>query len=470
MGPRSAVLAAALLLAAPAAVRGEEPAPLTEAEAAAAVGAALPEGWKVLRTAASSLPDGWVSDDGGGVLVEGSDGKTRFRAWFLPRAWIGVCPRPPEDVLRRHGGGIQSRDPWKCTILCDTPELAPALSRGLGATPAMIRGGAAPAGEVFGADLAAVDARARALVEERCIADVDRQGAVQSLLLLGVPAPSLYREEALRGWGPAAENCAWALAEFPGRETTTALGTVVETASKDEVVKAAAMALARLGDREAGPALLRGLKRVRWDEAADALADALDRIRWTEAGPLLLRKMRETESPYLKPRYARVLASLRYGPALEEIRALAGPVEFTAEWIREQWKREYLGRVPGVALLRMTGPWGEPAGGVRLLLLGPETVEGGKKPEVSLVVENVGDEDRMVVDDLAGNAVVDGVPFPQVFGWDGNSTLRVNDVWVWNLLLPDAAAEPGTHRIRFESGKARSNEIEVVVPVKEEER
>jgi len=334
----------------------------------------------------------------------------------------------------------------------------------------MVNGGARAAKEVFASDPAALDARARALVEARCITETDRRGAVESLLLLGVPAPSLFREEALRGWGETAEHCAFALRGFPGPETTEVLSRVVAEASKEEVVKAAALALEGVADPAAGPALVRALKRTRWEEATGQVVEALDRIRCEEAGPLLLRRMRETEGPWLKAKCARALASLRYAPALEEIRGLAGPVAFTAGWIRGLWKSDYLGRVPGVALLRMTGPWGEAAGGVRLALLAPEAVEGGKKPAVVLVLENTGTADRCVIDDLEGSAVVDGVPFPQVFGWDGVATLRVNDVWVWELLLPEAAAAPGVHRIRFESGEARSNEIEVTVPAKEEKR
>jgi hypothetical protein len=435
-----------------------------EVEAADAVRAALPAGWSVLRTVRSSVPDGWVTGDGGGTMVEGWKGEVRFRVWFLPRDWIGICPRSAEQVWRRHAFGVQLGERWKCIVLCDDGELVRTLGRGLGQTASFINSGAHLAMELFGADLAAVDAKARALVEAHCILETDRIGAVDSLLLLGVPAPSLFREEALRGYGETAGRCASALCEFPGRETVEVLSRVVAEKGNDEVVKPAAMALEFLADRAAGPALMRALRRVRWSEAAEHVTGALERIRWTEAAPLVLRRMEGSDSPFEKARYAKALASFRYEPALPEIRKLAGEIAFTSEWIRGEARSTYLGWVPGVALLRMTGPWGEPVGGLRMCLLAPETVEPGKKPEIALVLENVGDEDRCVIEDLEGKAIVDGEPFEQIFGWDGFAELRVNEVWVWTLLLPESAAEPGKHRIRFESGEARSNEIEVVVP------
>jgi len=455
-----ALAACALLPGIPGAAAAEA----DEAEAVAAVKSGLPAGWTVTRTERGSVPDGWVTRRGGGLLVEGGDGKARFRTWFLPRDWIGVCPRAQEEVWRRYSFGVLLDPRWRAVTLSTDPEFPNRLWNKVGLTASLVNSGARLATEVFGAKAAETEAEARALVDSASLLPEDRMGAVSSLILLGVPAPSLFRETALTGTGQVRELCLYLLAEFGGPGSAEVLCKVVEdSAAEPGARKAAAFALERLADPASGPALLRGLERIRETEPSCAIAMALERIRWKDAAPLLLKRLRQEENPHYKVEYAKALASLRYAPAEKDLRALAGSVEFTAEWIREARESEYLGRVAGVALLRLSGPWGEPADGLRLLLLPPKTTAPGAVPAVALVVENCGDADRDVIACLEGTVFVDGAGHPLEIGcWDGFSTLRVNDLWVWTLDL--GKPSPGPHRVRFDSGKARSNEIEVVVP------
>lgn len=468
------VTLAALAAASPAssvALAGEDtPAaasrPVVDTDSALAVlRSALPAGWKITRTSQAAVPDGWTTRDGGGFLVEGDKGATRFRTWFLPRDWIGICPRAPEDVWRRHGIGILVSDTWKSITLCEDQDFVQELCGKLGQSASLLSSGEWISQKLYGARVTEVDASVRELVGSECVTTTDRDGAVASLLVLGVPAPSLFRELAARGFGDTAEHCAWVLGQFPGRETVETLSRVVaDAASDDKCVKSAAMALERLADPASGPSLLKALGRVRWSEAAIQVGQALGRIRAKDAGPVLLRRMRSEENVHYKAEYAKPLASICYEPAIPDLRAMSEGAQFTAEWILGERDRRYLGDVPAVALFRMTGKWGAPAEGARIALLPPKSPEMGKTIVVALVIENVGDGDLEEIPILEGTAYVDGVAVPrEPRMYNGCFTLPPSDVGAFERDLTKAITKPGAHRVRYEAGAVVSNEIEIEV-------
>jgi hypothetical protein len=177
--------------------------------------------------------------------------------------------------------------------------------------------------------------------------------------------------------------------------------------------------------------------------------------------PALLDLLEGEASDWLKADFAKALADVGATEAAPMIRKLCGEVRFTTDWALRLWSDTYLGNEPSVALLRLTGVWGEPTDGVRALLLPP----AGKPAKLALVLENVGDEDRDVTESLfEGKLVVNGEAHdvgPQM--WNGNASLFVNDVWVWEIDLEEIVGEPGVYRMRYEVGELRSHEIRIDV-------
>ena len=116
-----------------------------------------------------------------------------------------------------------------------------------------------------------------------------------------------------------------------------------------------------------------------------------------------------------------------------------------------------------MALLRLTGPWGEPADGIRLLVLAAGQAEVGGLV-AALVIENVGASRGDAPALLAGTTFVDEKPFKVgLRPWDGNSTIGANGVWVDRLDSTKSIRAPGTYKIRYEVGAAKSNTVTVEV-------
>jgi len=125
---------------------------------------------------------------------------------------------------------------------------------------------------------------------------------------------------------------------------------------------------------------------------------------------------------------------------------------------------------PEMALLRLTGAWGQPADGVRLLFLPPERATVGKSIPAAVLIENAGDKD---IDDILpfyfGASIVDGKRHDIPMGaWDGATYLSLGDVWVRPLDLKDMIATPGKHEIQYQAGNTKSNVLTIDVSAKED--
>lgn len=420
----------------------------------------MPPGWSITRTARHSSPYDWLTFDEVGLRVEAQKGQSRFFTWFLPRDWIGI--RKSDANWKQVGSfwhGIHLGAKYKVITDCPEERFHEALWRQQGTEPRLDNGG------VFKNQLEEADRTSRQLVDRFCPDQRSRDEAAYSLVTLGVPAKTVIQQCALEGAGRAREACVWALHYFKNTDSLYALCKVLnDTNSSADCQKYAAMALERRADPAAVPALLAALDHVIFSEAVTHVAAALERLHRVEAAPMILKRMDDEPNPHYKVAFAKALASLRYARALPAIEMLCQTKRLTADWALDVGKRQYPGWVPEIALLRLTGSWGRPADGVRMLLLPPEKPVAGPSLKIALLVENASEKDLTVIGYFIGRLFINAKEYqigPTT--WDGNADLRVNDVWIYPLDLSTMIQQPGKYHVHYEAQKARSNALTLQV-------
>jgi hypothetical protein len=423
---------------------------LTEAAQLEQVRTALPEGFRFTRAAHHVVPEGWVSDRAG-LLLEGVAPRGRFRLWILPRDWLGfrmdatAVATWPAILLGDNAfvcvEAHAARDPHSGRS--DTGDLTHALSR-LGwierhsETP--WPGSAVQADEVT-----------ERLVAAHCHDQASLDAAARTLVLLRVPASSFYRRFVTgRGSSEARQGAAYALSLQPTEANLAALDVLLrDPEAPGDLLLGAAWAAGKLRSSALGPALLDAFLRTRAAEPRRALADALGRARYAPAGPALLQVLTassngDDRTDGLLTALTDALASVRYTPALPALRALA--------------ERDGTGRT---AILRLEPGWGEPLDGLRYQLRGPR--DGVPSGQVTLFVENTGTTEASFSEALTGSFVIDGVSLPAPRRmYVGTRDLQPDEVGERDFDLRDHLRSPGTYRVHFERGGARSNTAMIV--------
>ena len=437
------------------------------AKVAKALQGLLPPGAKITRTVADSPVVGWFSDSGPGYLIEGAsaDGKP-FRIFLVARDWIGIrqfnADRPVSE------GTLGNK---KCKVILEVydPEAYRAAYKALMnlgmSTPSLVNSGRWEATKIFEGRMDQADRIARDLLDRYCKTDAERDEAALSLEELGVPARGAFTERALKGKGLAKDVCVSALGYFADKESARVLTQVLsDPATPSTSQRHAAFQLAQIGDAETGPAVMAAFGRITDPEVSKWIGAALARIHYTDAAPMILERMNGEEDQRSKAEYAQHLARLGYAKAIPDIEKLCKVKDFTAEWALDAGEKDYIGRLLEMSYLRLTGPWGKPADGVRLILLGPAKAAAAGPIKLALLVENVGDKDLIIIPYLSGNLFVNDVAHnmgPMM--WDGFANLGIGSVWVWPYDLSSMIAGPGSYKVRYEVGDAKSSTITVEV-------
>ena len=433
------------------------------AKVAKALQGLLPPGTKITRTAADSPVDGWFSDSGPGYLIEGvaADGKT-FHIFLVARDWIGIrqfnADRPVSE------GTLVDK---KCKAILEVynPEAYRAAYKALMnlgmSTPSLVNSGWWEATKIFEGRMDQVDRIARDLMDRHCKTDAERDEAALSLVELGVPARGAFTERALKGKGLAKNWCIGALGYFADKEAARVLAQVLNDPATPSISQRdAATGLAKIGEAETGPALMAAFGRTTDGAVSQSVGEALARIHYTDAAPKILEQMNSVKDQRGKADYAKQLARLGYAKAIPDIEKLCKVKDFTAEWALDSGDRNYADSLLEMSYLRLTGPWGKPVDGVRLLLLGPAKAAPAGPVKLALLVENAGDKVLNIIPYLSGNLFVNDVPHDVAPGmWDGLCTLQVGEVWIWPYDLSRMIAGPGSYKVRYEVGDAKSGTI-----------
>jgi len=414
-------------------------------------------GWEITRTERNTTPTGWQAFGSVAFLVEGKRGNDTFSVWFLPLDWIGIR-KPGHAVRTNYWEGILVGQHHK-TITVSTDSKLPEQVRKLKmSTPSIVNSGWWRTQEIFKDRFKEADETAQRLIAKHCVDRAGRDEAAHSLVVLGVPAKTVFIEGAVNGRGHPRGLCVSALGWFGGKDAVKALCQVVTDRKADQLDrKYAAQGLEMIGDPDAGPALLEGLREATWSEEQWHMTEALARIRYAPAVPKALELLKTSEHIWTRKACAKLLAVCRAKEAVP----VAVPL---IQKLLKEADIDYVsrGEVHGI-LLQLTAPWGEPSKGVRLLLQPPKRALLGKPFEVTLHIENVAEKGLDVTDCLLGTLILNGRSQKE-FWWAGEggsgwSTLDVNAVWRFERAFSDVIENPGVYTVRYETGGAVSNEI-----------
>ncbi|HEY7426493.1 MAG TPA: hypothetical protein VH682_19825, partial [Gemmataceae bacterium] len=326
-----------------------------------------------------------------------------------------------------------------------------------GGTPSLINGGYDSALRLFAGKLDVADRRAAALVRKHCKTPEQLHEALASLQDLGVPARRLFLRAARQARGEGRSSYTSILGLLGGDE---AIGLLCDTATDLGVSayqrKYAVLSLQGHQDRRIGPALHKALKQMPDGEGLDCVVKELMHRHYKPAeADLLALFKRLGKDAYAKGGLAQALAAFRCKEAIPELR------RFQKELYKSRKKSSSPPEGIDLALLRLTGDWGEPGEGARLFVVPPEQPRLGEKMELTVYLENSGTEP------------IEILPLPREMGLrvDGKAVFEekvfgINGL-VWNLDpgevrnftcdLTPYIKTPGRHHVQYEGHGARSN-------------
>jgi hypothetical protein len=397
-----------------------------------------------------------------GFEIDGENGEHKFQIWFLPLDWLGIRIPRANRLVPVYWEGVLAGNQYKIITDSEDGAVHRALDQLPARAPSLVNVPVFLAGYLFKDRIEEVDANTQALVRQFCHDEACLDEAARSLIVLGVPARGIILDRAEHGTGAAQEFCVSVLGNWKWPGTLPILiGLASDPATPPQTQKVAAWALESIGDPSSGPALALLLHNTEFSEAAAMAAEALGRIRYEEAAPAILSWMVRAPN---EARFAQALASLRYKPGIANISILCQTQTFSSDWILAAVTRTYLGWLPEIALMRLTGAWGPVSDGVRLLLLSPSRSLARESIKAAVVIENIGVTD---LDILAspGHVIVDGRNFDEPATIiNGNVTLRINDVAPREIDLSHLIKTSGDHRIEYRLGTATSNMLILRVP------
>jgi len=429
----------------------------------------LPEGWSVMRTVSGSTPpDWWTDNPKAGFLVEARNGENVLQIWFLPLDWIGIRKTPNRASHRVYWQGILATDNYK-TITFATDESLQACVQHLGkyglSTPCLVNSGYDRALRIFAGKLDWADRQAAALVQKHCRSPGQFREALTSLNDLGVPARRLFLRAARAARGEDRSRYTSILGLIGGDEAIGLLcdiGTDLQVSAYER--KYALLALERHKDIRIGPALHRALKQMPDGEGLDCVVKGLMHRHYKPAETDLLELFKQQDNTaYAKEALADALAAFRCKEAIPELRR-------RREQLQKDGKKHNHGfSYVDLALLRLTGSWGEPSEGARLFVRPPQQPRLGDKMKLTIHLENSGLEP------------IEIFPFPREMGLrvDGKNVFKEDnsiivlgrlrrldpgEVWTFTCDLTPYIKTPGRHEVQYVSqGGACSNKVAFTV-------
>jgi len=441
-----------------------KPGSIDKARWTTAVVGALPRDASVTTVTPSVVPDGWISEQPAALLVAGKLGTATFKIWIVPRDWVGIrkpdSTRGPDEYW---SGIVANADAAAITVSTDDAVLDALRKLGM-STTSLVNGGGLTA---WTGRLDTANASAEHLIATYCHDAATRDEAVYSLVVLGVPAADVFRATAL---DPAATErtrsfAIESLAQFPGPTTSGAIAQVLgEPTTPDKHRAAAAYVAEQLGDRAHGPVLAFALGHAVDHDARSKLISAIVRVRYQPAAAAIYEALRHEPSPYTQADLSAALASLRYIPAIAEIRHVADdPFKPYGNPLGKDTERELHDRAR-LALFVLTGTWGAPAKGWRFALQAPPQAKLGDPIHAQLFAENVSDQVMSYFAAVLGTLVIDGVAQPRgLTAVDGVDSFFPNQVITEDQDLTKLLPTRGKHRVSYVVDGVHSNEIVIDV-------
>jgi hypothetical protein len=424
----------------------------------------LPRGWSITRTVSGSTPpDWWTNDPKAGFLVEAHNGEEVVQLWYLPLDWIGIRKVRNRAWHSVYGPGILRSSQGKIIVYVSDEKLHERLYHVLGGSFRLVNGGYDEALRIFAGKLDRADRIATALVRKYCRRPEQFRAAIDSLNDLGVPARNLFLRSARKARGQHRSDYTSLLGLIGGKE---AIDLLCDTATDLQVSanerKYAILALRRHEDKRIGRTLHAALKQMPDGEGLDCVVKQLTHRRYKPAESDLLALFKHLPNDaYAKHALVQALAAFRCNEAIPELRGLR------QELADDPKKHEGMLASLDMALLRMTGDWGEPGGGARLFVVAPKQPRLGEKMELTVHLENSGLEP------------IELLPLPRAIGLhvDGKAVLKQEiflisglvtridpgEVWTFSCDLSPYIKMPGRHQAQYWSHGACSNVIAFTV-------
>lgn len=452
---------------------------------------ALPPGWRVDKVQSGSTPSDWYTqDDKAGQLLVVSKTKppadaTPVKIWILPPDWIGIRKLPNQAPHFLYWEGVLGCPKYKLittggdyhfhNFLQD--KLRPDDIR----TTSIVNGGDWVSGKIFGPKLKFADETATKLVQAHCQTPAQLKEAAHSLIVLGVPAKSVFLKAAQDG---SDSFFVGALGYMQGPECKAALLQILTNPrATDSARKSSIYALEhKLGTFDATmvPALVTALSLTHDDEALSTIARALGHTRCKDAGPALLTCFRSIKSDYFKLTVAQALSAVRYIEALPELQALDRRLFRDAPLPETPGpKNVTISDMPGsspmdsahLAVLRMVGNWGKAGHMMRIHVEAPENAVLGKSMPLVIYIENIGSQSFSSWNEPGKGLSLNGVPvFSQGFSnmYEGlTADVQPGSVFALYYDLSKDIVLPGPHVVKYSVGDAESNAAGFFVGMKE---
>jgi hypothetical protein len=436
--------------------------------------AALPQGWVVTGTETAVTPPDWHSDQPrAGFAVKGKNGTDTFTVYFLPRDWVGIRKVPNTAPRHTYWEGILT-DGSVLTITSSTDREFPREFEKASpwrSTPSIANGASDEAHRVFRGRRARVDAAAVALVRKHCKTPAEFAEAAHSLIVLGVPARSVFLRAVREVDDMEKELFCGALGHFTGPDVIDALCTVLaDPRIRDYTRKYAVYALRG----RTGPKVLSALRaascQITGSEALDVVLKALTVRCDTEATPDLLTAFGRTRDDGIKVQIAHALAGIRGRDALPVLERYAADCKRRSltdpklQWVA-QWAQ--------LAVRRFGDDGDVPGEAVRYFLLPPDQARLGQKMNLTIVVANTSGEWQfeerdpelaLLVDDKRIKMPPPPPAGPVIFiGQLPQRTLGPGLLQTMTYDLSSVIKTSGSHTVQYVSGNARSAPITIKV-------
>lgn len=366
----------------------------------------LDKTWKITATKSGVTPsDWWTNSAADGFLFELSNGKNQAKVYFLPLDWIGIRKKQNEKAPH-YTEGVLWGDKYK--LIAEgvdqkfVDDLYNLFNRSF-STSSLVNSGFMRSQQVFKGKESLAEKMAAQLVSEHCKTPDDLNEAAHSLIVLGVPAKSVF-VKAVSETKNDRTFLISSLGYFDDKACVNALCHVlISPGFTDHERYYATMALRSHYDESIYHALLQSLKNCNDPEALSGILKELSKFRNSAAcAEIMNAYKRMNNNRYYQQTAIQTMAACNCREAIPILQEMTAQYKLIAEKQKKasgpQINIASVSAMPGgipsqaseLALLRLTADWGKSGKNLRLFLLPPNDAQKGKKIILTIYVENIG--------------------------------------------------------------------------------
>jgi len=426
-------------------------------------------GVRITRVVENQVPDGWITNDKNGILVEIYRGSAKVldeserelyacQVYFLPHDWIGILPVHDKDSGGQKARRLYWTDSHKIYIDCPWEYTNYFVGLREGKSGGEERYLWEKSQSAFGEKQKEMESKVEALLKEHCSNDACRSEAARSLSIMKVPAVETFID-CVKNLHDARASCIQSLGFVGGRKADDALKELIDNSKTTDtlILKASESLVRKLGEK-AGRYITRGLRKTTNLLTAEQLVGMLVQIGYKNSADSVYQWLKKDAIVDHRSVFINALAVFEFREAKSRIKKICKEHNLYSEGLSNN--REY--SVSGVYKGNMTfacrnylGPWGKTTDGLRFQLIPPEKVEKDKQAYVVLVLRN--DSGVAVSMPTKGDItfVVDGKELSADLSESVDNstigTLKDRSFHVLSMKLPKAVKHSGKHKLQAKS-------------------